>query len=82
MKDKSTSNFKAAQEWLQILLTRLFCKARIMRNYFFVERFKWVNLEWLDDGKNGVKYTECEPKDAKWQLRVEEPRYKWMKWFL
>jgi hypothetical protein len=53
----------------------------VIRSYFFVVRYKWVNLEWLDDGIIGVKYTECEPKDAKWQLRVEEPRFKWMRWF-
>ena len=55
-------------------------KTRVIRSYFFVTKHKWVNLEWLDDGKNGVKYVECEPKDDKWQLRVTEPRFKWMRW--
>lgn len=52
----------------------------VIRSYFYVVRFKWVKLEWLDDNKNSVKYVECEFKDAEWQLRVEEPRFKWMRW--
>ena len=49
------------------------------RKIFIVERYVFANLEWLDDGKNGVKWTECELKDAKYQIRVSEFRFKWFK---